>query len=248
MTSLANKTALVTGSSRGIGASIATRLAQAGARVALHGRDEDALAALRQQLPESIVVTADLRERSGAGRVADAVLAAFGTLDILVANAGASYAPPQMIEEITDEAWEANLDGNLGATFRTVRAFLPAMKAAGRGAIVTISSAAGRKPYGYAPVAYGAAKAGIVHFTQCLAAQAGPFGIRANCVAPETILTEGNLQRIPAARQAEMIEAHPILRLGVPDDVAGAVLYLASDEASWVSGAVLDVAGGSVLL
>jgi 3-oxoacyl-[acyl-carrier protein] reductase len=69
--------------------------------------------------------------------------------------------------------------------------------------IVTIASAAGRKPYGYAPVAYGTAKAGIVHFTQCLAAQAGPFGIRANCVAPETILTEGNLQRIPAAKQAE---------------------------------------------
>jgi 3-oxoacyl-[acyl-carrier protein] reductase len=247
MTDLTGKTAFVTGSSRGIGAAIARRLAGAGARVALHGRDEAALATLSRGIPSSIFVTGDLRDRAATAQMAEKVLAAFGTLDILVANAGASHAPPQMIEEITDEVWDANIDGNLGATFRTVRALLPSMKAAGRGSIVTIASAAGRKPSGYSPVAYGTAKAAIVHLTRCLAAQAGPMGIRANCVAPETILTENNLQRIPAETQREMIAAHPIRRLGTPEDVAAAVLFLVSDAAGWISGTVTDVAGGSVL-
>jgi len=247
MTKLSNRTALVTGSSRGIGAGIARRLTAEGARVALHGRDAAALETLSRELPGSIVVTGDLREPAAAADIAARVLDAFGTLDILVANAGASYAPPQMIEDITDDVWRDNIEGNLGATFRTLRAVLPAMKARGSGAIVTIASAAGRKPSGSSPVAYGTAKAGIVHFTRCLAAQAGPFGIRANCVAPETILTENNLRRIPADTQAQMIAARPIRRLGTPEDVAAAVTYLVSDEAGWISGIVLDVAGGSVL-
>src|SRR5690606_11975645 len=178
--------AFVTGSSRGIGAGIARRLAEAGARVALHGRDETSLAALSREIPSSLVVTGDLRDRAVAAQMAEKVLSAFGTLDILVANAGASYAPPQPIEEISDDDWDANIDGNLGATFRTTRAFLPSMKAAGRGAIVTIASTAGRVAAAQPPVAYGVAKAAVVHFTQCLAAQAGPAGIRANCVAPST--------------------------------------------------------------
>ncbi len=248
MSDLDGKTALVTGASRGIGASIARRLAQTGARVALHGRDETALQELASELEGSIVVTGDLMVPGAADQIAAKVLDAFGTLDILVANAGASYAPPQMIEDITDASWDANINGNLGATFRTVRSFLPAMKANHGGVIVTIASAAGRKPWGYAPVAYGTAKAGIVHFTQCLAAQVGPFGLRANCVAPETILTENNLVRIPADKQVEMVAAHPLRRLGTPDDVAAAVCYLVSEEASWVTGVVLDVAGGAVLV
>lgn len=247
MTTLTGKTAFVTGSSRGIGAAVARALTDAGARVALHGRDEAALVALSRDIPSSIFVTGDLRERSSATQMAEKVLAEFGTLDILVANAGGSYAPPQPIEDVTDEVWEANIDGNLGATFRTVRAFLPAMKQVGRGSIVTIASTAGRKAGAYAPVAYGVAKAAIVHFTQCLAAEAGQAGVRANCVAPETILTESNLQRIPADTQKQMISGHPIRRLGTPEDVAAAVLFLASDAAGWISGTVTDIAGGNVL-
>ncbi len=247
MTDLTGKTALVTGSSRGIGAAIAHQLADAGARVALHGRDEVALAALSRDIPSSIFVAGDLRDRAAVAQMAEKVLADFGTPDILVANAGASHAPPQPIEEITDEAWDANIEGNLGATFRTVRAFLPSMKAAGRGAIVTIASAAGRMPSAQSPVAYGTAKAAIVHFTQCLAAQAGPAGIRANCVAPATVLTETNLQRIPAETRRQMTAAHPIRRLGTPQDVAAAVLFLVSDAAGWITGTVTDVAGGAVL-
>lgn len=248
MTDLSGKTAFVTGSSRGIGAAIAKTLARAGARVALHGRDRAALEAISRDIPSSIIVSGDLSDRPVAAELAREVLAAFGTLDILVANAGASHAPPRPIEEITDAIWDADIEANLGATFRTVRAFLPAMKQAGRGAIVTIASSAGRRASALSPVPYGTAKAGLVQFTQYLAAQAGPAGIRANCVAPDAIMTENNLRRIPPETQQQMIATHPIRRLGTSEDVAEAVLFLVSDEAGWISGTVLDVAGGSVLV
>jgi 3-oxoacyl-[acyl-carrier protein] reductase len=109
-----------------------------------------------------------------------------------------------------------------------------------------MSSAAARRPSARSPIAYGAAKAGIELFTQALALQAGPFGIRANCIAPETILTEGNERRIPPEIRPAVIDSHPIKRLGTPEDVAEAALFLGSDEAGWISGVVLDVAGGSV--
>jgi 3-oxoacyl-[acyl-carrier protein] reductase len=94
---------------------------------------------------------------------------------------------------------------------------------------------------------YAAAKAGIQLLTQELAAQVGPFGIRANCIAPETILTERNQQRIPAELKPELVEQHPIKRLGTPEDVAQAALFLASDQAAWITGIIIDVAGGAVL-
>ena len=96
------------------------------------------------------------------------------------------------------------------------------------------------------PIPYAAAKAGIQILTQHLATQVGPFGIRVNCIAPETILTEGSLQRIPPGQQKTMVEWHPVRRLGVPDDVANAALFLAAEGSSWISGVILDVAGGAV--
>ena len=137
---------------------------------------------------------------------------------------------------------------NLTATFLTIRSVLPGMKARGRGCIITMSSAAARRPHPGSPVAYAAAKAGIELLTKDLAAQAGPFGVRAACIAPETILTERNQQQIPADVQETLVMTHPIRRLGTPEDVAEAALFLASDGASWISGIVLDVAGGSVLV
>ncbi len=121
------------------------------------------------------------------------------------------------------------------------------MKERGSGAIVTVSSAAARRPDARAPAAYAAAQAGIELLTQDLAAQAGPSGVRVNCVAPETILTEGNQQAIPQDMQTALVATHPIRRFGTVDDVAQAVLYLASEQSAWVTGVVLDVAGGSVL-
>jgi 3-oxoacyl-[acyl-carrier protein] reductase len=111
-----------------------------------------------------------------------------------------------------------------------------------------MSSAAARRPHPGSPIPYAAAKAGVIILTQDLAAQVGPHGIRVNCIAPESILTERNQQRIPEAQQAAMVDQHPIRRLGTPEDVAAAALFLASDDSAWITGIVVDVAGGSVLV
>jgi 3-oxoacyl-[acyl-carrier protein] reductase len=110
-----------------------------------------------------------------------------------------------------------------------------------------MSSAAARRPSAQSPFAYAAAKAGVELLTQDAAAQAGPDGIRINCIAPETIMTERNMRLIPASIQEQLRAQHPVRRLGIPDDVAQAALFLAADTASWISGVVLDVAGGAVL-
>jgi len=121
------------------------------------------------------------------------------------------------------------------------------MKQRKTGSIITISSSAGRKPHPQAPIPYSVAKAGIQILTQDVAAQAGPYGIRVNCIAPETILTERNRQRIPEAQQRASADQHPLKRLGTGEDVAYAALFLASENAQWITGVVLDVAGGAVM-
>jgi 3-oxoacyl-[acyl-carrier protein] reductase len=251
MTTLKDRVALVTGSSRGIGAAIATTFARAGARVVLHGRDEGALDEVQTRIAslggECGAVIGDITDAGDLARMRDRILERHGQLDILVANAGQSNSRPTPIEDITEESWRADVDLNLTGTFLTVKCFLPLMKARRTGTIITLSSAAGRKPSERTIVAYAAAKAGVQLFTQDLAAQVGPFGIRANCLAPETILTEKNQQWISADVQAALVEAHPLRRLGTPDDVARAALFLASDDSSWITGVIVDVAGGAVL-
>jgi 3-oxoacyl-[acyl-carrier protein] reductase len=171
-----------------------------------------------------------------------------GPIDTLVANAGGSFSPPGPLEEITEEGWHASVEGNLTATFLTIKSILPGMKERKAGNIITISSSAARRANPRSPVPYAAAKAGIEILTQHLATQVGPFGIRVNCIAPETILTERNRQWISEAVQRELIEIHPVRRLGTPEDVARAALFLASEEAGWITGIVLDVTGGAVMV
>ena len=249
---LNDRVALVTGSSRGIGAAIAKRLAAAGAKVVVHGRDSEAMSTVQSDIDRAggiaMQVQGDVTKFADIEAMRAWIEGNLGPVDILVANAGGNFTPPGPIESTSEEGWRASIEGNLTATFLTLKCFLPGMRKRKRGNIITISSAAARRPYAGAPIPYAAAKAGLIALTRNVAAQVGPDGIRVNCIAPETILTERNRERIPETTQADLINGHPIRRLGTPADVADAALYLVSDQSSWVTGIVLDVAGGSVLV
>lgn len=242
--------ALVTGSSRGIGAAIAHLLAAEGAAVVVHGRDRSAVDAVRSEITaaggRAFAVTGDVTSFADLERMRDEIERSAGPVDLLVANAGGNFTAPGPLEETPLDGWRATIEGNLTATFLTLKAFLPGMKNRGRGDIVTISSSAGRRPHSRSPIAYAAAKAGVQMMTQDVALQGGPFGVRANCIAPATILTEENQHRIPAAVQQKLAETHASGRLGTPEDVARAALFLADrDQSGWITGAILDLNGGA---
>ncbi len=251
MTSLHDRVALVTGSSRGIGAAIAVRFATEGARVAVNGRDARAIDSVCRAIEGAgglaIAVPADVTHFDDVEVIRGRIEDALGPVDIVVANAGGSPVRPGLVEDLSEEDWHASVDMNLTATFLTIKSFLPGMKERGRGNIITISSAAARRPNPRSPIAYASAKAGIELLTQDVSAQAGPFGVRVNCIAPETILTESNLAQIPPDMLTTLAAEHPLRRLGSPEDVAEAAVFLASDASAWITGVILDVAGGAVL-
>jgi 3-oxoacyl-[acyl-carrier protein] reductase len=246
---IAGKIALVTGSSRGIGLATAMALAANGARVILNGRDPQRLqegmeriAAMKGNVDS---IAADFSDPNAIRRASEDIIARYGKVDILVTNAGGIGEPVPSVEE-TEQHWQTVVDANLTSSFLAVRAFLPAMFAQGRGSIVTVSSTAGRFP-SKSSAAYAAAKAGVVMLTRHLANEVGPKGVRVNCVAPGAVLTEdGFLAKAPLEVQKQVAAMHPVGRLGRPEDIAYAILFLASECASWVTGVTMDVCGGRV--
>ncbi|MGH9143699.1 MAG: SDR family NAD(P)-dependent oxidoreductase [Vicinamibacterales bacterium] len=252
MGALQDKVAWVTGSSRGIGAAIAQLFAHEGAKVVVHGRDKHALASVRIQIERAggraVEIIADTTRFAEIELARRRIEDTLGPIEILVANAGGSFTPPGPIEDTSEDGWRASVDGNLTSTFLSIKSVLPGMKTRSAGNIITLSSAAGRRPHPVAPIPYSVAKAGIELMTQVVASQAGPYNIRVNCIAPETILTDRNEERIPDEQKRQLMASRPLKRLGTPEDIAGAALFLASEASAWITGVILDVAGGAVMV
>jgi 3-oxoacyl-[acyl-carrier protein] reductase len=245
---LAGKVAVVTGGSRGIGAETARALAGNGAKVMVTGRDETAInavvAGIRADGGVATGLPADVTDYAAIEQVRWHAEDELGPVDVLVAFAGGGKARPGPLHETSEEDWRSTVDGSLTATFLTLRSFLPGMAERGRGSIVTMASLAGRVAATGAPAPYSVAKAGIVMLTQEVAAQYGPRQVRANCVAPSTILTERIERTMPQQFRDRVLGMHPLGRLGVPGDVAQTTLFLASDASSWLTGLTIDIAGG----
>jgi 3-oxoacyl-[acyl-carrier protein] reductase len=238
---LDGKTALVTGASGGIGAAIARALHAQGANVVLSGTRLEALEALARDLAERAhVCSADLRDASEPDALIEAAEKAAGPLHILVNNAGMTR--DMLVIRMRDADWQAVLDVDLSAPFRLSRAALRGMLRRRAGRIVNISSIVGATG-NPGQANYAAAKAGLVGMSKALAQEVASRGITVNVVAPGFVATN-----MTDAQKTKLSESIPLGRMGQPDDIAAAVVYLSSDEAAWVTGATLHVNGGMAML
>src|SRR5215210_3454074 len=247
---LAGKVAVVTGGSRGIGAATSQLLAANGTKVGVNGRDEATIdtmvVGIRGEGGQAIRAAADVTDLAAVEDMRERVERELGPADVLIAFAGGGRARPGPVEQTTEEEWHSTVDGSLTATFLTLKSFLPGMIERGGGSIVTMASSAARIPTA-APAPYAAAKAGVIMLTRQVANEVGEHGVRVNCVAPHTVLTERTRSLMPEDRQRQMTAEIPLGRLGTPEDVGLATLFLASDSSSWLTGLTLDVAGGRIM-
>jgi 3-oxoacyl-[acyl-carrier protein] reductase len=245
--SLAGRVAVVTGAGRGIGAATARALARSGACVALVDRDAAGVTQTAEQIGlqggEALPFTTDITDAFAVERTFDRVAEEWARLDILVNNAGALREAP--LEDLSDEDLQEMLDVNLRGVLVCARAAVPHMVRGRYGRIISASSVSTRLG-AQGLTAYSAAKAGIVGMTRTWARELGPLGITANCVAPGLIDSE-TVRTVAPAELASTLARIPAGRLGTPDEVANVYLFLASDLASFVNGAVVGVDGGLLL-
>lgn len=245
-----DRSVVVTGAGHGFGRAIALAFARRGAHVAacdLHQAELDETAALA---PGRIdVQVCDVTDRAAVGRFVEAALARRGRIDVLVNNAGGVCGQVgRPLDEVTPAEWQAIVAVNMTGVFYLAQAVAPAMKTAGAGRIVNISSGAGLGISKTGIQSYASAKAGQIGLTRQLAHELGPHGITVNCIAPGFVrsnpATERQWQAYGTAGQQALVDGIALKRLGAPDDIAHAVLFLASDFAGWITGQVLSVDGG----
>jgi 3-oxoacyl-[acyl-carrier protein] reductase len=241
---LSGRTAFVTGSTRGIGLAIARALHGAGARVAVVGRDQSRGEAIAAELgPRAFGVACDVTQVDQVERAITAAESALGPVDILINNAGLTR--DNILLRLSDADWDAVLDANLKGAFHTTRAVVKGMMKRRAGRIVNIASIVGLTG-NKGQANYAASKAGLIGFTKSVAKEYASRGILVNCVAPGFIETDMTAA-LPEAARATLLQAIALGRLGRPEEVAGAVLFLASDLAAYITGQVLVVDGGMVI-
>jgi NAD(P)-dependent dehydrogenase (short-subunit alcohol dehydrogenase family) len=243
---LEGKKAIVTGAAAGIGQETARRFAAEGAQVVLSDIDGAVVEAAAGEITGGIAIVADVTDQEQVDALVASAIAAMGGLDILVNNAGIPMLGT--VETLAEADWDRQLDVNLKSVYRTGRAVWPHFKAQGYGVILNTASVAGLTG-SVGQASYGAAKAGVINLTRCMAVDGADIPIRVNCICPGFIETPMLLDYLagqddPPAARAQVDAMHPLGRVGKPGDIAAGFVYLASDDADWVTGTALTIDGG----
>ena len=243
---LPGKIAIVTGGSRGIGKATAALFAKEGARIVITAKDQTRLESTARESISFVAIAGDIRKDAEVQNVVRKTIERFGKIDILVNNAGI-FPKVKPLHEISESEWNEVIDVNLTGQFRFTKAVIPHMMKNG-GCIVNVSSSAGLKSFAnFEADAYTASKAAMILLTKAWAIEYAKYKIRVNCVCPGIVETEMTKPYLRTEAERSMADAeHPIGRIGVPEDVAKAILYLVSEDSSWVTGAVLPIDGGSL--
>ncbi len=245
---LDGRVGLVTGASRGIGAATARSLSRAGASVALAARNQAALEAVAAEIRDAgghaLVVPTDLGDAAAAEGMVATTIQHFGRLDVACNNAAGGGQPPTRLADLPVDAYDSAIAITLRSVFLSMKYEIPAMLAAGGGAIVNMGSTAGNEAVG-GLAGYVSAKHGVVGLTKCAALEYAERGVRVNALAPGPILTE-TLERAGAEMQQRAAQAMPMRRTGRPEEVADTVVWLCSNHASFITGAVIPIDGGKL--
>jgi NAD(P)-dependent dehydrogenase (short-subunit alcohol dehydrogenase family) len=243
---MTGKAAVVTGASRGIGAAVARAFCSAGARIAIAARDANALDRVADELRDgqALALPTDVSDPGAVAEMVERVVAEFGRLDFACNNAAGGGHPPTPLAEIPIDAFDSMQAVSVRGVFLSMRAEIPAIVRSGGGAIVNMSSTAGLEGVGGLS-SYVAAKHAVEGLTKVAALDYGGLGVRVNALAPGPILTD-NLKRAGAAAQHAAAAAMPLQRVGQPEEVAAAVVWLCSDQSGFITGTTLTIDGGKL--